>query len=138
MQTPTRILLVEDDAADEELTVRALREQRLAGGLTVARDGEEAMRHLEAGPVPRVVFLDLKLPKLDGAAVLQRIRAAERTRHVPVVILTSSREEPDIERCYRLGANSYLVKPVDAEGFQRAVTEAGLYWMMRNHAPGSP
>jgi CheY-like chemotaxis protein len=88
-----------------------------------------------AGPIPKVVLLDLKLPKVDGLEVLRRLKGEARTKAIPIVVLTSSREEPDIERAYALGANSYIVKPVDFEAFARAVSDVGLYWLLLNHPP---
>jgi len=135
------ILLVEDNPADAELTLRALRKNNLTNRVHVARDGEEALAYLfgdETGPpqaLPRVVLLDLKLPKVDGIEVLARIKSDARTRRLPVVVLTSSQEEPDIARCYELGVNSYIVKPVGFEKFVPAVTQAGLYWLLLNQPP---
>ena len=138
------VLLVEDNPADEELTLRALRSIKLANRVLVARDGAEALDYLfgrgihagrETGHRPKVVLLDLKLPKLGGIEVLEKIRGDERTRTMPVVVLTSSREEPDIRRCYDLGVNSYLVKPVEFEAFVKAVAEVGLYWLLLNQPP---
>jgi two-component system response regulator len=138
------ILLVEDDASDVELTLRALKSRNLANQVFVARDGAEALDFFfgegahpwrEIGIAPRVVLLDLKLPNVDGLEVLRRLKSDERTRSLPVVILTSSREEPDIATAYRLGASSYIVKPVDFEAFARAVSEVGLYWVLLNEAP---
>ncbi len=138
------ILLVEDNPNDAELTLRALRARNLANQVFVARDGAEALDFFfgdsahplrEIGVVPKVILLDLKLPKVDGLEVLRRLKADARTRDLPVVVLTSSREEPDIAQAYRLGANSYIVKPVDFEAFARAVSEVGLYWVLLNEAP---
>lgn len=131
------ILLVEDNPNDAELTLRALKQRKLANQVHVCRDGAEAIEFFDggAGPVPKVVLLDLKLPKMDGLEVLRRLKADHRTKAIPIVILTSSREEPDIERAYELGANSYIVKPVDFEAFARAVSEVGLYWLLLNHPP---
>jgi two-component system response regulator len=138
------ILLVEDSADDVELTLRALQSRNLANQVFVARDGAEALEVFfgerahplrEIGVTPRVILLDLKLPKVDGLEVLKRLKADERTRSLPVVVLTSSREEPDIAAAYRLGANSYIVKPVDFEAFARAVSEVGLYWLLLNEQP---
>lgn len=131
------ILLVEDNPSDAELTLRALKQRNLANRVHVCRDGAEAMEFFDAGAglVPKVVLLDLKLPKVDGLEVLRRLKGDNRTKSIPIVILTSSREEPDIERAYELGANSYIVKPVDFEAFARAVSDVGLYWLLLNHPP---
>jgi len=143
-QHQVEILLVEDDSADAELTLRAFKARNFANQVFVARDGAEALDFFfgdgshplrDIGVVPKVVLLDLKLPKVDGLEVLRRLRADDRTRRIPVVILTSSREEPDIAAAYRLGANSYIVKPVDFEAFARAVSEVGLYWLLLNEPP---
>jgi two-component system response regulator len=131
------ILLVEDNANDAELTLRALKQRNLANQVFVCRDGAEAMDFFARAttPVPKVVLLDLKLPKVDGLEVLRRLKGDARTKAIPIVVLTSSREEPDIERAYELGANSYIVKPVDFEAFARAVSDVGLYWLLLNHPP---
>jgi two-component system response regulator len=131
------ILLVEDNANDAELTLRALKQRNLANQVHVCRDGAEAMDFFSDGarPVPKVVLLDLKLPKVDGLEVLRRLKQQGRTKSIPIVILTSSSEEPDIERAYALGANSYIVKPVDFEAFARAVSDVGLYWLLLNQPP---
>ena len=141
---PPPILLVEDNPDDLELTQLALREARVANPLVVARDGVEALAMLfgtgaHAGPEepmrPVVVFLDLKLPRVDGLQVLERIRGDARTRDLPVVVLTSSDEEEDRHRSYALHVNSYVRKPVDFDRFQAAVRELGLYWTVRNEPP---
>jgi len=131
------ILLVEDNPNDAELTLRALRQRNLANQVFVCRDGAEAMDFFENGasPVPKVILLDLKLPKVDGLEVLQHLKRNPRTKSIPIVVLTSSREEPDIEKAYELGANSYIVKPVDFDAFARAVADVGLYWLLLNHPP---
>lgn len=131
------ILLVEDNANDAELALRALKQRNLANQVRLCRDGADAMAFFSDGasPVPKVVLLDLKLPKVDGLEVLRRLKQDSRTKSIPVVVLTSSREEPDIERAYALGANSYIVKPVDFEAFARAVSDVGLYWLLLNHPP---
>ena len=130
------ILLVEDNADDEVLTLRALQKHNVGNEVVVARDGAEALAHLEkAASLPELVLLDLKLPKIDGLEVLKRLRAAERTRLLPIVILTSSREESDVVTGYRLGANSYVRKPVDFEHFLEAVRQLGLYWLVLNEPP---
>ena len=133
----TEILLVEDNDEDLELTLRALKQHRLANRIHVARDGAEALEFFRkpGSQLPKVVLLDLKLPKVSGLEVLQAIRADERTRALPVVVLTSSREEPDVRRCYDLGVNSYIVKPVDFDAFVKAVAEVGLYWLLLNQPP---
>ncbi len=135
------ILVVEDDPNDAELTLRALR--ALANPIKLVEDGEQALQFLFgdgrdralAAPAPRVVFLDLKLPKVDGLEVLRRIKQDARTRTIPVVMLTSSREESDVVESYHLGANSYVVKPVDFDEFMSAVSQLGLYWLLLNERP---
>jgi two-component system response regulator len=130
------ILLVEDNPDDERLTFRALRRGNLANEILIARNGEEALNLLFALELlPCVVLLDLKLPKIDGLEVLRRIRANERTRLQPVVILTSSSEDRDIIESYSLGANSYVQKPVEFEQFTEAVHQLGLYWALINEPP---
>jgi len=138
------ILLVEDNPSDAELTLRALKQRNLANQVFVCHDGAEALEFFfgdgshalrEIGVVPKVILLDLKLPKVDGLEVLRRLKEEARTKSIPVVVLTSSREEPDIAKAYRLGANSYIVKPVDFEAFARAVSDVGLYWLLLNHPP---
>lgn len=127
------ILLVEDNPDDERLTIRALRRGNIANEILVARNGEEALTMvLNANPLPNVVLLDLKLPKVDGLEVLRQIRANERTKLLPVVVLTSSSEENDIIESYQLGANSYVRKPVEIEKFTEAVRQLGLYWAVIN------
>jgi CheY-like chemotaxis protein len=139
------ILLVEDNPRDAEIAIRALKKSRLANHIAHVKDGQEALDWLFAAGQyaerdvnlrPKVVLLDLKLPKVDGIEVLQAIRADPRTRRLPVVVLTSSREEQDIVRTYDLGVNSYIVKPVDFEKFSAAVAEAGHYWLLINQDPG--
>ena len=139
------ILLVEDNADDEALTLRALRKNKITNLVVVAHDGAEAVDYLFGSPgetplrcLPQLILLDLKLPKIDGLDVLRRIRAAERTKLLPVVILTSSREERDIVDGYRLGANSYVRKPVDFVQFTEAVHQLGLYWLLLNESPVQP
>ena len=135
-QGEIEVLLVEDNPSDVELTLRALQKRNLANRVVVARDGVEALQILEGpAPLPKVVLLDLKLPKLNGLEVLRRMKSDERTKRIPVVVLTSSHEEPDVEESYRLGVNSYVVKPVDFESFASAVAEVGLYWLLLNHPP---
>jgi two-component system, response regulator len=130
------ILLVEDNPNDAELTQRALRKTDIGARLLIARDGAEAIDQvLTQGVRPRVIFLDLKLPKIDGLEVLRRIRADERTRGIPVVVLTSSQEERDITESYKLGVNSYVVKPVEFDKFYRTVSDLGTYWLVLNKTP---
>ncbi len=129
------ILLVEDNEDDIELTLRALERNNVCNRVVVARDGVEALERLSEGDLPQLVLLDLNMPRLGGVEVLRRIRAEARTRMVPVVILTSSREESDLVRGYREGANSYIQKPVDFEQFLEAVRQLGLYWLILNVAP---
>jgi CheY-like chemotaxis protein len=129
------ILLVDDDPDDVTLALRALDRQHLANRVHVVRDGEEALAYLRDMARPRLVLLDLKLPKVSGLEVLAEVRNDARLKTLPVVILTSSREEPDVARAYELGANSYIVKPVDFEQFLRAVSEIGLYWLLINQSP---
>lgn len=136
------ILLIEDNRDDEELTLRALKKNNIMNEVRVARDGQEALDFFfgegaQDNPVPSVVLLDLKLPKVDGLEVLRRLRADEKTKAQPVVILTSSREEQDVLTGYRLGANSYIRKPVDFVQFMEAVKQLGLYWLVLNEAPPS-
>jgi two-component system response regulator len=140
------ILLVEDNPSDLELALHALHEHHISNRIEVARDGAEALEFMfspdrqGSGGVlrgPKVVLLDLKLPKVDGIEVLRRLRADPRTRHVPVVVLTSSAEERDIVDAYNLGVNSYIVKPVDFQQFSEAVRQLGLYWLMLNQPPAA-
>jgi len=138
---------VEDNPDDVALTLRALRAHRVANEVVVAEDGVEALEYLfgegryagrDVRDLPAVVLLDLKLPRVDGLEVLRRIRADDRTRLVPVVILTSSKEEQDLLAGYSLGANSYVRKPVDFQQFVEAVRQLGLYWLLLNEAPPPP
>ena len=140
------ILLVEDDAADAELTTRSLRKQGLMNKIVHARDGAEALDLLfprnadtegNNAPQPRVVLLDLQLPRVSGHAVLKAIKGDERTRCIPVIVMTSSDHERDLTECYRLGANSYVQKPVDLFRFQEAVKQVGIYWLTVNRTPGA-
>lgn len=138
------ILLVEDNADDVELTLHALRKENLANHICVARDGEEALEFLFCNGAyaersfdrpPRLVLLDLKLPKVDGMEVLRKLKMDPRTHTIPVVILTSSKEERDLVQGYGLGANSYIQKPVDFDQFRETVKTVGLYWLLINQAP---
>lgn len=138
------ILLVEDNPDDVELTLRVLRRQNLANNVHVVRDGAEALEFIfgtgayaerDINKKPKVILLDLKLPKVDGLEVLRKVKSDERTRVIPVVVLTSSHEERDIVESYKLGVNSYITKPVDFEKFVDAVSELGLYWLLLNRPP---
>jgi two-component system response regulator len=138
------ILLVEDNPDDEELTLLALKKSNIANEVVVARDGAEALDYLfgtgtyagrDLSVMPAVTLLDLKLPKVDGLEVLKRLRAHEHTRRLPVVILTSSREQQDIVESYNFGANSYIRKPVDFAQFMEATKQLGLYWLVLNEPP---
>lgn len=138
------ILLVEDNPEDLELALRALRKSNLSNKIQVARDGAEAVEFLfcegqhakrEIASGPKVILLDLKLPKVDGLEVLKRLKSDVRTRSIPVVVLTSSKEQSDIVESYRLGVNSYIVKPVNFERFVAAVQELGMYWLLLNQPP---
>jgi len=140
------ILLVEDNPHDAELTLRALKKNNLANSITLVADGEEALDFIFARgayserkveQIPKVVILDLKLPKVDGLEVLRGMKGDPRTRVIPVVVLTSSKEESDIVESYRLGVNSYIVKPVDFDKFVAAVKDLGLYWLLLNQPPGA-
>ena len=138
------ILLVEDREADEVLTLRALRKHNIVNKVVVARDGEEAVDYLfgtgpyagrDVADAPQLILLDLKLPKLDGLEVLKRIRDNERTRYIPVVVLTSSKQDEDVLASYRHGANSYVRKPVDFHEFTEATKQLGMYWLLLNQSP---
>jgi DNA-binding response OmpR family regulator len=138
MADPTRlILLVEDDPDHELLTIRALKKSNIANEVRVARDGEEAIDALfgENAVKPQLVLLDLKLPKVEGLEVLRRIRESESTRMLPVVVLTSSDEERDVVRSYKLGVNSYIRKPVNFTDFAEATRQLGMYWLVLNECP---
>jgi two-component system response regulator len=138
------ILLVEDNMYDAEMTVRALKRVNLANKLVHLQDGEEAINFLfgreqytnrDLNNTPKVILLDIKMPKVDGIEVLKHIKSNAATRMIPVVIMTSSKEEQDIVASYSFGVNSYVVKPVEFEGFAKAVSELGLYWLLTNEAP---
>src|SRR5580698_8957160 len=138
------LLLVEDNPEDLKMTLRALKKANLANHIHVARDGEEALQFIfcegeyagrKIENTPKVILLDLKLPKVDGKEVLQRIKSDPRTKTIPVVVLTSSKEQNDVVESYQLGVNSYIVKPVNFEGFVTAVQQLGMYWLLLNQPP---
>lgn len=138
------ILLVEDNPDDVELTLRSLKKNNVTNRVVVVQDGAEALDYLFAtgryadrsiSNLPKVILLDLKLPLVSGIEVLRKCKGDERTRRIPIVVLTSSREEPDVQTCYDLGVNSYIVKPVDFQQFTEAVRQAGLYWLLLNESP---
>ncbi len=138
------ILLVEDNPNDAEMAIRALKKHNLANSLEHVSDGEEALEFISAKGkyknrknirYPKVILLDLKLPKISGLELLKKLKGSKKTKHIPVVVLTSSREERDIVESYALGVNSYIVKPVDFDKFVKAVGDLGLYWLLLNQAP---
>jgi two-component system, response regulator len=142
LDNAVEILLVEDNPRDAELTIRALKKKNLANSLYHVEDGVEALDFLFArgkysgrdiSEAPKVVLLDLKLPRIDGLEVLTAIKADERTQAIPVVVITSSAEDPDVKRAYDLGANSYVIKPVQFDAFMEAMVRVGIYWLMVNH-----
>lgn len=139
------LLLVEDNPNDAELTIRHLKQNNMANSLFHVRDGEEALQfifstgkfegHGNLMQQPKIILLDIQMPKISGIEVLQKIKGDPRTQPIPVVILTSSKEDPDIQKCYALGANSYIVKPVNFESFAEAIKNLGFYWLLLNHPP---
>ncbi|HUB60633.1 MAG TPA: response regulator [Puia sp.] len=144
MNSQVEVLLVEDNIHDAEMTIRSLRKVNLANNLVHVKDGEEALDFIfaqgkfaggEMVNAPKVILLDIKMPKVDGIEVLRRLKSNEATRCIPVVIMTSSKEEQDIVSSYELGVNSYVVKPVDFEGFAKAVSQLGMYWLLTNQPP---
>lgn len=144
MTNGMEILLIEDNPEDVEITLRAFQKYHLANKIHVVRDGEEALQCLfstgryanqQLGSAPRLILLDLKLPKVDGIEILQRCKSDPRTKNIPVVVLTSSREERDLASSYNLGVNSYVVKPVDFSQFTEAIRQLGLYWIVLNQLP---
>jgi two-component system response regulator len=144
MTIPVEILLVEDNMNDAELSLYALKKFKIANRVHHSRDGAEALEYIFGSEksitsqplqVPRLILLDLKLPKIDGLEVLRKLKANDGTRTIPVVVLTSSREERDIVESYNLGVNSYIVKPIDFEQFTEAVRDVGLYWLLLNQVP---
>jgi two-component system response regulator len=135
------IILVEDNPDDAALTMRAFTSRKLGNSLVHLKDGQEAFDYIfdgkefdgrKFGEHPKVILLDLKMPKVNGIEVLERVKGDPKTKHIPVVVLTSSAEDPDIKKCYELGANSYIVKPVEFENFSKTVVDLGLYWLVLN------
>lgn len=143
-ETDLSIVLVEDNTSDVELVMRAFKKHNLANNLVVLQDGAEALRYFlgednfrSSGIAPpKVILLDLKLPKVDGTEVLRRLKADERTKNIPVVVLTSSSEQRDLKECYELGVNSYVTKPIKFADFAKVVADVGLYWLVVNKLPG--
>ncbi|MBS4044512.1 MAG: response regulator [Chitinophagaceae bacterium] len=140
---PIEIILVEDNMSDAELTIRALKKHNLANNLVHLKDGAEALDFIFGKGVyqgrnidilPKVILLDIKMPKVDGITVLEKLKENEKTKLIPVVILTSSKEHPDIEKCYQIGASSYIVKPVEFESFYDAIKDLGFYWLILNNS----
>ena len=133
------ILLVEDNLSDAEMTIRALRKGNIANKIIHLEDGFEALEFLFNNgdtPKPKVILLDLKMPRVGGIELLKKLKSDERTKGIPVVVLTSSKEDPDIKRCYELGVNAYVVKPVNVEAFNKAVNDLGLFWILINQTAG--
>lgn len=141
MNDEVEILIVEDNPTDLEMTLRSLRRQNVANRIVALRDGAEALQYFfgdgDRVRIPKVILLDLKLPKVDGIAVLKKLKSEESTRRIPVVVLTSSTEERDRLASYDLGANSFIVKPVEFDSFSRAIAEVGLYWVVLNRPPAA-
>lgn len=142
--TRVEILLIEDNMSDAELTIRALKKNNIANDLIHLKDGVEAIDYVfgtgtylgrDVNEKPKVILLDLKMPKVDGLQVLEKIKGDDRTKEIPVVVLTSSKEDPDVKKCYQLGVNSYIVKPVEFDDFLKAVSDLGLYWLLLNQPP---
>jgi two-component system response regulator len=138
------IILVEDNPDDAALAIRTLKKQNLANNLVHLQDGAEALDFIfgtgayegrDINKTPKVILLDLKMPKVNGIEVLEKIKSDDRTKHIPVVVLTSSAEDPDIKTCYKLGVNSYIVKPLGFDSFTNKISELGLYWLVMNELP---
>ena len=145
-QGDVEILLVEDNPNDAELTIRALKKKNLANNIVHLKDGAEALDYIfctgkyagrDIQNKPKAILLDLKMPKVNGLEVLERVKADARTRSIPIIVLTSSNEDPDVRKCYDMGVNSYIVKPVGFDNFTKAVAELGFYWLLLNQAPNS-
>ena len=142
--TEIEILLVEDNLSDAEMTIRVLRKSNIANKIIHLEDGFEALEFIfgtgeyanrNISNLPKVILLDLKMPRMDGIEVLLKIKGDERTKKIPVVVLTSSKEDPDIQTCYDLGVNAYVVKPVEIEAFSKAISDLGLFWLLINQPP---
>lgn len=143
-QHTVEVLLVEDNVVDAELAIRELKKHNMANKLVHVKDGEQALefifgtgRFSDRGisHPPKLILLDIQMPKINGIEVLEKIKSDERTKAIPVVVLTSSKEDPDIQKCYKLGANSYIVKPLNFEGFAVAIKNLGFYWLLLNQPP---
>ncbi len=138
------ILLVEDSAHDAEMTMRVLKRRGIVNEIAWVKDGVEAVEYLfcegeyteRDNGMPKLVLLDMKMPRMDGLQVLKQLKSSEKTKHIPVIMLTSSQEESDLMNSYSLGVNSYIVKPVDFEQFDETIAQVGMYWAVVNHAPG--
>jgi two-component system, response regulator len=139
MENMTEILLVDDSYEDAEMAIRALKKNNLGNNVLHLEDGEKALEYLdsnsEGGTLPKIILLDLKMPKVDGLEVLRKVKGDDKLKHIPVVIMTSSKEERDIVDSYRLGVNAYIVKPVDVEKFIKAVSDIGFFWLVMNEVP---
>jgi two-component system, response regulator len=138
------ILLIEDNASDAEMTIRALKKKNISNNITHLKDGEEGLDFIfglgkyegrDITNQPKIILLDLKMPKVSGIEVLQTLKKDDRTKKIPIVVLTSSKEDPDIKKCYELGVNSYIVKPVGFENFSNAIADLGFYWLLLNQPP---
>ncbi len=144
-QNSVEVLLVEDNIVDAELAIRELKKHNMSNNLVHVKNGQEALEFIfgtgkfadirDIFHPPKVILLDIQMPKVNGIEVLERIKSDERTKSIPVVVLTSSKEDPDIQKCYKLGANSYIVKPVNFEGFAAAIKNLGFYWLLLNQPP---
>jgi two-component system, response regulator len=131
------IILIEDNASDAKFTIMALKGNNISNNIVHLKDGEEALHYIFENPefdaTPKLILLDLKMPKVDGIEVLRRLKGDERTKMIPVAVFTSSQEDPDVKECYRLGVNSYIVKPVEFDAFAKVISDAGFYWSVINH-----